>query len=224
MDSAFGLPLVELGGLAIFLEDQEILPWRHLEPQVPLEEYASRDLSESDLKEMRAFSPKIEVSTLDHPNGSVFHGFRTRGRRWAVVFTLLPGDLIPVVAGYLHGADSVMVTLPAGNLSDKDLNWESCAIREFTEETGILLRSVNPLSKEIFAAGGQSYMHYRSFLGNPRLPVLPRLQRLDDTEKLRRFLMPLSDWLSYLQVYSAESCSISTTYLALQQLDRLRIS
>lgn len=232
MDFAHGFPIVELNQLAEFLEGEGVRPWLHLEPPVSLEEYAARDLSETDRTELGLFVPKVEVSTLQHPNGSVFHGFHTVGRKWAVVFCILPGDevvgdLVVLVAGYLHGSDTVSVSLPAGNITKKDLDfpdpWTHCARREFTEETGIPLIGVARLTeREVFVAGGQSQMFYHPFVGLPQLPVFRANQELDDTERLNAFLMPLDEWLVYIGFGLVESCSISTTYLALRALGRLQ--
>lgn len=58
-----------------------------------------------------------------------------------LVFTVLPGNFVPVVAEFKHGAEEVVIALPGGKIN-QDETPEVCAEREFLEETGIRLKKV----------------------------------------------------------------------------------
>lgn len=225
----YGLPVATADNILDIVSELGVDPWPHTQPVMPLDNYRQLDLTEEERQELDRFAPKVEVLTLAHPGGSIYHGFRHVGRDWAGVFTLLPDDFVPVVGGYLHSSDQVQVSLPAGGptKNEKQLAdpWTACAKREFEDETGIYLDRVERLTASATViAGGQSTMRYYPCLGYPRFPIEVRRQELDESEKLGVVLMPIEEWLRFFDQGNVEDCSVTTTYLALRRLGLLNIS
>jgi 8-oxo-dGTP pyrophosphatase MutT (NUDIX family) len=195
-----------------------------------LKDYTAGILTEEEKVDLR-FAPKDEVVFLEQPNGKPFTGFRNVGKNWATVFAVLPGDLIPIVGEFKHGAEVISLVPPSGVLSKAEMEISSvlermmaCGKREFQEETGMKLKRVTPLSSEhgLPVSTRQSTQRCYPLLGEIELPVRPGPSKLDQTEHLKMVLIPLGEWMVLLnsgKVY--EDCAVSTTYLALGKLGRL---
>lgn len=235
MDRKFGFPVVTAQNLCATLRELGLKKWAHLEQTVPLDQYLKRDLTEEQVDELR-FAPQNEVVFLEDQKGKPWRGFRKRGRPWSTTIAFIPtddyGDLVPIVGEYKHGADAIMVQLPSGvpNKGDREhpRPMKSCAQREWTEETGIQLASIIPLSVQPIAPSGrQDTDLYYPFLGAVQLPIVTVATRLDAHEVLKTVLMPLSEWLEVPFVlefgFILESSALSTTHLALAHLGKIKL-
>ncbi|MEK7631838.1 MAG: hypothetical protein AAB445_03155 [Patescibacteria group bacterium] len=190
-------------------------------------EYACGELSETERADLR-FVPPIEVVQLNKPDGGDFAGFRTRTKNWATTFCLLPDDYVVIVAEWKHGAEEITLVPPSGVPSKIDHgSMDACAKREFEEESGILLEKVVPLAglNGLPIASRNLTTRFYPFLGIPKLPINPGPSKLDQNEYLKMVLISLPEWLKLINSGETnEECSVSVTYLALQDLGRLSIS
>lgn len=180
-------------------------------------------LSDDQRAQLR-FAPVNEVVFLE---GSEDLWFRTRARDWACTFVVLPGDFIPLIAEFKHGANIISITPPAG-VPRRDEAMATCAKREFEEETGILLDRVEPVSgTRGFPLSGRKltetafpFVGFPQFTSNGSLVMQER--RLDATENLLTFLMPFAEYWNFLgEQYENECGSYATAYAALRKLGRL---
>ena len=98
----------------------------------------------------------------------------------------------------------------------------ACAQREFTEESGYVLEKVIPLSDNgLLVNGRQTSDLFYPYLGILEEPIAQGSTLLDDTEKLQGLLMPLDEWLTFMSKgQGIELCSVATTYLSLNYLNR----
>lgn len=171
MQNQFGFPVVSADNVFDVLAERNIRPWAQTNPVISLADYLQQPLSEPQRSELR-FAPKTEVVSLTDHHGNPFRGFRTAGKNWTTVFTLLPGNLLPIVGEYKHGVDEVVLVPPSGVPHKEDLQtpnpWTTCAQREWEEETGLKLRNVEPLSDHpLIISGRQCTMRYYPLLGPP---------------------------------------------------------
>lgn len=226
--SKFGFPVVNAENIFDVLADLGIKPWSKASPVISLDEYIASGLDDAQQAELR-FAPKTEVvSLIDHRNRP-FRGFRSVGKDWATVFTLLPGDLVPIVGEYKHGADEVTLVPPSGVPTKADLQsgdpMAACAMREWEEETGLKLVRVEALTDQpLMISGRQSTVRYNPYLGTTVTPLIKGKSKLDDTEQLKMVLVPLTEWLKLIaNGRGIEDCAVSVTFLGLQALGRIGV-
>jgi hypothetical protein len=219
----YGFPVVNPENIFSVLEKYGIKPWPQAKPTVDLEDYLKEDLDEDQKKELR-FAPKSEVVSLLDPSNQLFRGFRSVGKDWATTFVLLPGDLVPIVCEYKHGVGQVVVVPPSGVPNKEDQLTDdpmlACAAREWEEETGLRLSSIESLSRHPLVINGRQSTHrYYPFLGYVKEPITKLPSKLDHTECLKVVLMALPEWLKFIQSGAGvEDCAASITLLALYRL------
>lgn len=230
IETRFGFPLVNAENVFSVLADLGIKPWPLLESPMTLNAYRARNLSAAQIKEIDEFCPSIEVALFQDPNHKPFASFRPRWRsnNGTHVFTLLPGDLLVVAAAFRHGAEVISLILPGGMLEKNDTRLAWRAIKEFEDETGIMLVSVKPLTTKwdlgTPLSAQQMPMRSCGFLGKPQLPLVINSQKLEKREFLKIVLIPLMDWLKL--IYSGqiqEASPIISTFLALHKMGRLGV-
>lgn len=228
----WGFPIVNADNVYKILEGLGVHPWPHVKPPMDLKDYVAGNLTEAEKADLR-FAPKNEVVFLKQPNGKPYTGFRNVGKNWSTVFAVLPGDLVPIVGEFKHGAEEITLVPPSGVLSKAETEISSlmermkaCGGREFEEESGLKLKNVIPLSSEhgLAVSTRQSTQRYYPFLGEVAMPVAPGRSKLDENEHLKMVLIPLSEWLILVnsgRIY--DDCAVSVTYLALGKLGRLNV-
>ena len=211
----FGLPIVDINELAGFLKEKKLKKWRRISGPTLIDSYLKKE--ELNLNILR-FVPQIEVVTFSNPENHPFVGVRNRTADGVVVFTILPGNYIPVCAEFKHGAEEVSINLPGGgNFSGKNPHIQ--AKKEFEQETGIILKNVTGLSSKGIsndARANANRAYY--FIGNVSNPlrVIPR--KLDKGEFLETFLISIEDWLKLIGNNGViDGQSVIATFLALQQ-------
>ncbi len=231
MKKIFGLPLVTAGNALKIAEQLGIRPWPVIEEAMSLSQYATRNLTEQERKDLQNFSPKGEALILRQPNGEPYTGIRHRGKPWATTFTILPGPggvpYVPIAVEYKHGANKVLFVPPSGVISGQDEgSWEKAAKREFEEEAGIRLAMILPLADGgIPANGRKSTDEYHPFLGRPVLPIELIPTKLDKTEHLKTVVFTLSEWLKFLELYGehTEECAGDITLRILLKFKMIAI-
>jgi len=236
MMEKYGLPLVSQGNLFDLLQDSGIRPWEQTQPPMDLQEYERGDRTPEERDELSRFAPKGQVVFLRNPKGGVFRGFRSTLRDWASTFALTPEGLLPVVAEYKHGAHVVSIGLPSGVPARSEMELPNpmalVARREFEEETGLILESVEGLGHRygVVVSSRNNTQKFFAFLGHLQDPVATKPTRHDTTEVLRTLLVPIEEWLSLLEGkeipegYFIEVSARDATYLALRRLDKLKLT
>ncbi len=226
-EQKYGFPVISHENAFSVLSDAGIGQWPVVKPPIKLSEYQKQDLDQGRLYEIRRFAPDTEVVFLRDPEGDPFVGFRSiwSYAKGCVVFTLLPGDLIPVAAEYRHGAEVVSLILPGGVVEKNDSCPAVRAQQEFQAETGIILDKVVPLDDDgIPLSARQMKLSSCSFLGILPSQIKISEQRLDPKEYLKIVLIPLSEWLILIETSQVkEAASIVATFLALRKLRRLEL-
>ncbi len=188
-----------------------------------VEDYLQRDLTPSQKAELR-FLPKLQAAVFRNPAGEPQTYFRTtRGARYAMVFTLLPDDLVPVTASFRHGIERIMLDLPGGRIEAGETP-EQAGAREYEEELGIPLAHVKALSHAGLPIDPQ-HGNNLDFpcLGLPELPITQAPQKLDRGEFLQAMLIPLSECLKLPKLGVAAESMVITIFLALGALGRLTV-
>lgn len=222
-----GFPVVNCKNIFEVLEELGIRQWPTIDGPMKLSQYTKRKLTEKEVLEVSRFAPDTEVEIFRDPEGEPFVGFRATWRHGngCVVFTLLPGDLIPVAAEFRHGAKVISLIFPGGVKEDNDLTLASCAKREFEAETGIILQDVVPLDlggTPLSARGTE--LGSCSFLGILPEQIIVGRQDLDRKEFLKIVLVPLKEWMKLIEAGQVkEAASIVATFLALGKLGRLSL-
>jgi|SRR3989344_5295913 len=228
METKYGFPVVNSENIFSVLEKSGIKRWPKIRGPIPLNIYKHWNLNEQRKKEIRLFAPRVEVEIFRDPTGNSFTGFRSAWLYGAGthVFTVLPGNLIPIAAEFRHGADVVSLILPGGVFDGKDANLEACAKREFEEETGILLKAVIPLetmdTTGIPVSARQTNQRCHGFLGILPEELIITEQRLEPKEFLKIVLIPLTDWINLIMEGKVkEGSAIISTFQALYRLNKI---
>lgn len=226
----YGFPVVNADNVFEVLRECGVKELEQFAPTVSLEEYLERSLTEEQKKELK-FTPLTEVVFLRTPDGKSFTGFRNsrkRGKHGTTTFALLPGDLVPLVGEFKHGAESISLLPPGGvpNAEDSATNdpLAACAKREFEDETGILLERVELLSSDFGLTIAPAHNTQRNypFLGYIAEPVIVTAPKFDDTEFLQVVLMPVTEVIRLCDDKKArDSFLVNNTFLALRKLGRL---
>jgi len=235
MTTHYGLLVVTADTIFAELEQRGIRAWLQRRPPLDLAKYATGDLTDAQQNELERFAPQAQATFLTTPQGEHYTGFRTVGKNWATVFSLIPNPseqndpLVPIVGEWKHGAEVMTLSPPAGVPGKEDARFlrpmEQCAQREFEEETGLTLLNLTALSDcGIPVSGRQSTPLFFPFLGKVKEPIQPKQYKLDGTEHLQPMLIPLSEWLQLIELGKVlEASAIVVTYMALRRLGWLRL-
>jgi hypothetical protein len=227
----YGFYVVNSDNVFEVLEGLGVRPWPRVTEPVGLDEYLKRDLSESERNDLR-FAPKTEVVFLRQPDGKPFTGFRNVGKNWSTVFTILPGDLVPIIGEFKHGEEFISLAPPSGvpnkvemQINDTLERMTSVGKREYEEETGMKLAEIVSLdAMGLSVSGRQDKQRYFPFLGKVAEPIEPGASKLDKTEFLKMVLVPVGELLKLIEEKNRilEDCLVSATFLALRKLGRLK--
>jgi hypothetical protein len=226
LKTKYGFPVVT-DNIFKVIDDLGIKPWPKVRPTQDLKEYLAGDLDPAAREEADRFAPKAEVVFLENPKGGTFRGYRSVGKNWVTVFTLLDG-LIPITVEFKHGSEDICLVPPSGVPARKDFEsqnpMENCAKREYLEETGIELDRLILLSnpKGNAVSPRQNTQRYFPYLGIPKLPVAQTHQKLDKNELLKIILVPLNYWLRLIKENQiVDECAITCTFRSLQVLGKI---
>lgn len=218
-----GLPLADADNIFDIFKSLGIVNWKMSENPIPVSEYLKQELSLEEKKNLK-YLLKVEVATFTNPKGNLFRGFRSVGHDGAVVFTLLPGNLVVVCAEFMHGCEEVMLDLPGGMMEPGE-DASVRAKKEFEEESGIILQEIIPLgSIGTTPVARQLNSRNYSFMGIETDPVIIKKQNLDDSEYLGVALVCLDDWLKLIDRERVDGKSVITTFKALRKLGLIKSS
>lgn len=232
MKKKFGFPIVTADNVFSVLEQLGIKHWQSLEKPLPLDKYKKRNLTSFQKKEIEKFAPKLEVELFATPRNETFTGFRAT---WPYgmgvhIFTILPGDLVPITAEFRHGEKVISLILPGGitdpdktNLRDRMMH----AKKEFEDETGILLKKVIPIetgdTSGISLSARQVKQRICGFIGILPKPLVFKKANLDYNEFLKAVLIPVKDLMELIMRGNVKEVSlIASTFMALFKMGRIK--
>lgn len=229
----FGFPVVTADNIFEVLKELGIKHWQSLEGPLPLDKYRKRNLTKDQIKEIDKFAPKLEVEIFRTPRKEKFTGFRAT---WpygmgVLVFTILPGDLVPITAEFRHGAKVISLILPGGitDLDKSNLKYNMAhAKKEFEEETGIMLERIIPIESKdtngIPLSARQVKQKTCGFIGILPKRLVFKKAKLDYNEFLKAVLIPVKDLIELIMRGQTKDASlIVSTFMALHKMGRLKL-
>jgi len=213
----YGFPLVNSANIFAVLKSLKLKNWRQVGKPVILNDFLKNKktiLGRDFLK----FVPRNEVVSFRSPEDDIFRGVRRTTADGVVVFTLLPGNLVPICAEFKHGIGQISLNLPGGaNFSGENPSIQ--AKKEFKQETGIILKkliNLSPAGISNDARACKDRVFY--FLGKPVMPLKIADKDLDKNEFLEALLIPLAEWIKLISSNKVlDGQSIVATFLALKK-------
>lgn len=227
------VPVVDAENCFEIVRSRGIQSWNASKPAIEFSQFL-KDASGPDSDIAGRFAPKVEAVRHQKPDGNEFLGFRVVNRPAVCVFAVVEG-LVPITAEWKHGNAKITLVPPAGVLSGSEQQrpngFEVAARREFQEETGLALSSLEPLGPNsgMFCNVRNSLTMYRPFLGVVSDATFAK-QQLDEDEHALLVLFPLHEWWRLIHAtqlpddFGLEAIARDTTLLALERLGRLHFA
>lgn len=154
-------------------------------------------------KQLARFAPKIQVLNVEGFGDDIW--MRTAGMDWAAALVLLPGDYVPLVLEYVHGADIVLATVPSGVIETKEgVQSEEPAVRaliEAEEEGGFAIERVIPLGQGMVISARRTPERTYEFLAIPRIEqgeAVLSSRKSEDKEDIETVLVRLNDLFAWV--------------------------
>lgn len=159
---------------------------------------------------------KLRQDTVRFPDGRISEEYFIVERNdWATVFALTKENELVLVRHYKHGAGEVILELPAGGL-EKGETPEQAAKREFLEETGYLIDSVEEMG-DLYESPSDSNNHGYFFFAKNARKVGEPLE--DPSEQCEVVLVKLKDIPEKIRRKEIRGChSIAGIYFGLEKL------
>lgn len=223
MQTKHGLPVASASNIDDVLRQRSIFKWSKIGKPQNLSDYLASEEGLHD-KFLRKFIPRDEVVSFKNPLGAVFRGIRRESSDGVVVFSIIPGELVPICAEFKHGVEEISINLPGGGNCQNEEH-SRVAKEEFEQETGIALGDIVGLSPSGISSDARIHKSRTFyFLGIPSAPLIVKGQRLDENEILEPLLIPLAEWLKLIEMNKViDGQSIICTYLALVKLGYIKV-
>ena len=222
-----GLPILTCETIDGWIKEQGFV-WSDVRPPVPLQEWITEEgRPVKDVGIVKRFAPEVKVLEQRRPDGTIFPHFVVDEGRGILIFCLLPNfvsgedDFVVLTAEPKSWGVSIMP--PGGRWNEKE-DMKTCCLREFREETGIVLDAVEPL------VGGRAIPYHRRlggrgdgtfwFRGIAGEQIRFNHSKKDASEPVRPFLMTLSGWRALCHKGGSkyavvEVCGSAITFVAL---------
>jgi 8-oxo-dGTP pyrophosphatase MutT (NUDIX family) len=161
----------------------------------------------------------IRLDRCELPNGQIIEGAVLEFGTWATVLALTKEQEVVLIRQYRHGAQKVIVELPAGVMDGKDESPLAAAHRELQEETGYTSDRIVQVGCVSPNPANHTNLIY-SFLALDAEKVSS--QRLDETEEIEVFLKPLNEVITMAKNGELlQSMQVSTLFFTLAYLNRI---
>ena len=163
---------------------------------------------------------KVRRDTCLLPTGKVIDDyFLWEGNDFAMVFGLTHGDEVVLVRQYKHGAQEVVVELPAGLVDASDDDPQAAAVRELKEETGFEAEDYAHLAT-VFVSSAKATTLAHLYLATGLTKVAA--PKPDGQELIESFCVSVPELINMIDTGEiCEVSSVATTFLALRRLGRL---
>lgn len=223
MKTKYGLSIVNARNVNEILRQKSVVKWPKIGEPINLNDYLG---SEEGLHDecFRKFVPKDEVVSFRNPFCKIFRGVRRETADGVVVFSIIPGEFVPICAEFKHGIEEISINLPGGGNHHNEKHFH-VAKKEFEQETGIVLSEVVELSPLGISSDARIHKNRTFyFLGIPSTPIVVKDQKLDEDEILEPLLIPLEEWLKLIEMNKViDGQSVICTYLALARLGHIKV-
>lgn len=223
LQTKHGLSVVNACNIDEILRQKSIFKWPRIKQSQNLNDYLA---SEEGLRDerLRKFIPKDEVVSFRNPLGEIFRGIRRETVDGVVVFSIIPGEIVPICAEFKHGIEEISINLPGGGNHHNEEH-SHIAKEEFEQETGIVLSNIVELSPLGISSDARIHKNRTFyFLGTPSTPLIIKDRKLDKEEILEPLLIPLKEWLKLIEMNKViDGQSVVCTYLALAKLGYIKI-
>lgn len=156
------------------------------------------------------------------PTGRIIDDyFLWEGNDFAMVFGLTNDDKVLLVRQYKHGAQDIVVELPAGLIDVSDDNPQGAVTRELREETGYVAENYTFLAS-LFVSSAKATTMAHLYLATGLVKVTN--PKPDSQEIIESFCVPLPQLIQMIEIGEIrEVSSIATIFLALQKLGRFAL-
>ena len=223
-DSLYGMRIATAENIWEVVDELGIKPWKLIEEPTVIE-YLSRDLSEKQRAEVERFCPKQLARVWETPDGNrATHFGLPVLRNYSIIFSLIPGDFVPVTAQFRPNTKDIDLQLPSGAIGTKanpKETVEESGFREHREETGITLSRVEFLRSEPAPITvGHTGEQISYLLGHVKEPIEAEGLDLEEGEFLKAMLVPCVDWIELCLTKGPDSVSIAATFMGLRKLRR----
>ncbi len=161
---------------------------------------------------------KVRCDSCLLPSGEPLDDFYYvwEGKDFAMIFGLTEEDQVILVKQYKHGAQEIVVELPAGVVEDSDSDPQVSAARELREETGYEAKDYTHLASA-FVASAKATVVAHLFLATGLVRTAsPEPDRQESIEILRVSMPEVIRMINTGEIRDINS--IATTFLALQKL------
>jgi len=160
---------------------------------------------------------KVRRDTCLLPSGEVVEDyFIWEGNNFAIVFGLTNDDKVVLVRQYKHGAQDIVVELPAGLVETFDSDPQVTAARELREETGYEAEDYTHLAS-LFVSSAKATTVAHLYLATGLAQVAS--PEPDSQESIESFCVSLPELIQMIDTGEIRDVnSIATIFLALQRL------
>jgi ADP-ribose diphosphatase len=165
---------------------------------------------------------KVRRDTCSLPSGKTIDDYYLWvGNDFAMVFGLTTDDQVVLVKQYKHGAQDIVIELPAGLVNDSDSDPQSAAARELKEETGYEAENFIHLANVLTSSAKATtvaHLYLATGLAQVANP------KLDSQESIEHFAVSQPELIQMIATGRIRDVnSIATSFLALQKLGRLAL-
>jgi ADP-ribose pyrophosphatase len=165
---------------------------------------------------------RVRRDTCVLPSGQIIDDYYLwEGNHFVMVFGLTKNEQVVLVRQYKHGAQDIVVELPAGVIDDSDDDPLAAAVRELREETGYEAEAYTCLAKLFIASAKATTIAYLYLATGLELVTSPQPDSQETIESLHVSLPELVQMIDAGEILDVNS--VATTFLALRKLDRLKI-
>ncbi|MDY7019924.1 MAG: NUDIX hydrolase [Cyanobacteriota bacterium] len=165
---------------------------------------------------------KVRRDTVELPDGTIIDDFFVNVRPdIALILPITSENEIVFVCQYRHGVGEVLLELPAGRFDPTQEPAETAAIRELSEETGYVAKSLVKLAT-LYDNPVKDTNSVHLFLASN----VQRLEKrqLDITEEIEVILIPVHQVLDYInQGKICVAGTVSALFLGLNYLGIFKI-
>jgi ADP-ribose pyrophosphatase len=167
----------------------------------------------------KANSVAFRVDQCEMSDGKTFEPYVLECGTWVNVIALTRKQEVVLVKQYRHGANQMMLEIPAGIMDEEDESPLQAAKRELLEETGYTSDQFVQVGKAYLNPATHNNLTY-SFLALDVEPV--GQQDLDETEEIEVSLLPFDAFVSMVKGGGLpQALHVAALFFAMAYLERL---